>query len=512
MRLFDVVGAIAVAGWLGIVGLYVYELNFAQAAEDVGGEAVFAPGESWMILTREDEEVGYIHETRTELTEGWLLEYDLVMNVSMLGVDQYLRTVIKASVNRDAVLDEFSGTMETANKEFDIDGTVDGNTVVMSMDIGGGVREQRIELKQPPRLSNSALNQLVAQDDLEPGTTFKEKYFDPTSMGMRTMTFEYVRPHDVEVYGEKIPTYHFRQLVGGNELDVYVDDHGEVYIQEFPFRIIGARMPAELGRARAQNIRRKFEKRVASGELGAFDLSMEAAVGLLKKGSAAPLGHTRYRINAIPEGVALELESARQSVVSKKETIAVIDTSKRGKVATLDETQRDQFLATSLRIDSDAEVFADLLGDKPHPRSTTARAERLARAIKKRVKVRGDVAIQSASQVLEDGHGDCTEYSLALVAALRAYDIPARFVFGVKKTDDGFVPHQWVQYDNGDEWADIDATTDTMLPGFGHIQLLTSPDPEHSEYVHILDQVTVEPMGQPEPETDVGDAPPSDFN
>ncbi len=379
------------------------------------------------------------------------------------------------------------------------------------MDLGGKTREQRIELQQEPRLSNSALNQLVAQDDLEPGTTFEEKFFDPTSMGMTTMTFEYVRPHEVEVYDEKIPTHHFRQIVGGNELDVYVDDKGEVYVQEFPFRIIGARMPAELGRARAQALRRKFEEQVASGEIGAFDLSMEAAVGLLKEGTAPGIGHRRYRINGIPEGVALQLDSARQSVVSKKQTMAVVDTSKSGSANDdLTDELREEYLAATLRIDSDAEVFANLVGDIAD--SPTSTAEALARAIKKRITPRGDVAVQAASQVLENGDGDCTEFALALVAALRAHDIPARFVSGVKKTDEGFVPHQWVQYHDGDEWVDADATTDTLLPGSGHLQLFTHAAPEHREYIHVLDQVTVEPIGQPESDETVGVGKESDFN
>jgi hypothetical protein len=44
-------------------------------------------------------------------------------------------------------------------------------------------------------------------------------------------------------------------------LDVYVDDKGEILIQEFPLKLVGARVPAALGRTRSASIRRQIEER-----------------------------------------------------------------------------------------------------------------------------------------------------------------------------------------------------------------------------------------------------------
>lgn len=515
MRLFDVIGAVAVVAWCALVGSFVDQEYFAANAAGVDSSVVFKEGSSWMLLTREEQEVGYIHEARTPVDSGgWLLEYDILFNVSMLGVDQFLRTEIKASVDPDARLEQFSAEIITGATSFSLTGEVQGKTVVMKMDLAGEMREQKLTLTEAPRLANSALNQLVAQGDkLTPGARFEQEYFDPTVMGMTKMVFEFVRPHEVAVYEETVSTYHFRQIVSGTELDVYVDKNGEVYIQEFPLRIVGSRMPPELGRARAQSLRREFE---TSQKSGGVDLSVETAVGLFKGtegiGALTPKSPSKYAITNIPEDVVLELSSGEQAVIEKSQTSATVDTSMKGDSPTLSDEQLEPYLQSSLRIDGDAEVFDDLVASEL-PDSLTLRAEKIGRAVKSRMTTSGEVGIQTASQALEKGSGDCTEYSLVLVAALRRHGVPARFVSGVKRDEKkNFIPHQWVQYWTGSGFVDIDATTDTLLPGLAQVQLFTHAQPEHPAFVHILDQINIEPLDLEAPADRTGEGADGDFN
>ena len=59
MRLFDLIGAVAVVAWASIVGSYMYESYVKADLQKVDSSVVFEEGESWMLLTREDEEVGW---------------------------------------------------------------------------------------------------------------------------------------------------------------------------------------------------------------------------------------------------------------------------------------------------------------------------------------------------------------------------------------------------------------------------------------------------------------------
>ncbi len=508
MRLFDLIGAAAVVGWLALVSAYVWQTYFADNTVDFGGEVVLHEGQSWMLLTREGRDVGYIHETRTELDNdaGWLLEYDLLMNVQMLGINQFLKTNIKASVDPNAYLNQFNAKIAAASTEFVVEGTVEGSTVTMSTVIAGKPREQKIDLGQRPRLANSAVNELIASENLTPGQRFEQEYFDPTKMGMTSIVFEYVREHEVDVYEEKHQTYHFRQIVAGNELDVYVDKRGEVYIQEFPFRIIGARVPEELGQSRAQAMRRDFKERKKNGDTsGGVDLGVESALGMMQGtgGIASP----RYRLGNLPADVTLDLDSRSQLVTQRSAETVVVDTSLQAQPEAAGLAEKEALLEGSLRVDIEAEVFTTMLkgSDAATP---TLKAEELARQIQSRITAAPNVGIQTASQVLETGEGDCTEYSLAYVAALRANGVPARFVFGAKPSDGKMIPHQWVQYWNGGEFVDVDLTEKSMLPLSGQLQLFTGPEPEHPHYVAILDQIEIEPLA----DASKGAGTKSDFN
>lgn len=513
-RLFDVFGVLSVIAWVAVIAAYVYGTYFVEFAKPQGG-AVFEEGESYMLLTREDEEVGYIHETRTHVweTDSWLLEYDLMMNVSMLGIDQYLQTNIKATVDEFAFLKDFSGTIETAGTSFELSGKVDGKTVTMKMDLAGQPQEQKLELNDRPRLSNSALNELVGSPDLKPGTVFEQEYFDPTKMGMTTMVFEFVNRRTITVYDEDVEAFHFRQRVGGTELDAYVNEKGEVQLQEFPLRIVGARVPNVLGRSRALAMNEEYEKSAGRGvNVAAADgMSLESVVGLVQAGTLNSVTSSQqYRLAGDVTGV--DLESLQQKVASRTEAGVVIETSTRGDAA-IDKASAplDGLLADDERLDIENEIFGTLLAEDA-PASDTLRAEAIARSLRQQLKVGEATGAESAAAILKAGTGDVRERTLVIVAALRHHGIPARFVSGVKVDADGkFAPHYWAQYWDGEKYfADVDLSSLTMLPGSDQVQLFThsSPDPPEQLASIVSESRITQVKGDPKTPKGVK----SDFN
>lgn len=499
------IGAIAVAAWIAIVGSFVWVTYFQkEAGRDLGSDVIITEGDSWMILTRDDAEVGYVHETRTPLDPGWLLEYDLMMNISMLGSGRILETEIQSKVDANARLVSFKATIKAGTTEFDVDGEVDGTDVVMRYDLGGGSQERRIALKEAPRLSNSAINQLIARDDLEPGTTFNQEYFDPTIMGMKEMRWEFVRRHTVDVFEEKIDTFHFRQTLAGTELDTYVDKYGEVYIQEFPLRIIGARMPRELGRSRALAMRRKFESGDSKPtDLGdGLGLDTQAAIEMMR-GSAGPLARTvnRFRLDGVDEELGLRLDSGEQRVVDRGADFVIVDTSETAAQKTLGDAERADYLAATPRVDHDHEAIGEFVDRIDADLTPAQKMEEVARRVHAVVEVDPNVGVQSASGVIASPRGDCTEHTLLLVAGARRLGIPTRFVHGVRRDeDDGFVAHTWAQYWNGTRFVDIDATTETFLVGSGAIQFYVGAEPDEPRLLAALGELEIEPVApKPDP-------------
>jgi transglutaminase-like putative cysteine protease len=71
------------------------------------------------------------------------------------------------------------------------------------------------------------------------------------------------------------------------------------------------------------------------------------------------------------------------------------------------------------------------------------------------------VGYASATEVLDNRQGDCTEHAVLLAALCRSAGIPAKVVTGLAYTDDGggngrFVPHAWVAAWGG-RWVPLDA-------------------------------------------------------
>jgi hypothetical protein len=306
LKIFDVVGAIVVLTWVVLASIYVWDVEGSKAgpAKDLGAEFVMHEGETWLVLRRDkkDKEVGFVHQTRTPIADGWLLEYDMLMMIDLLGTERAIETKVKSRIDEAGYLEGFSANINASGRSIRAQGEVEDKTIRISINLGGDPREQTIELAEKPRLSSSALNQLLAKGELEAGEEFKQRYFDPTMMQMTDMVMLYKGEKTIDVYDEELLSHHVVQKIAGNELDVYVDDQGEVLIQEFPLRMIGARVPPSLGRTRASLIRKRFknqqEKQETSGQdSGGFDFNLGTAMEILS-------GQTK--VDADPEEPAPE--------------------------------------------------------------------------------------------------------------------------------------------------------------------------------------------------------------
>lgn len=281
------------ASWVVLAGVYVYDAESSDpaASQSLDGEFSMHEGETWLVLRREGKEVGFVHQTRTDLGDGWLLEYDMLMTIQLLGTERAIDTTVKSRLDEEGYLTEFTADVKASGRSFQAKGEVDGKTISTTLNLLGDPKTQTIELQDKPRLSSSAFNQLLAAGNLEAGEEFSERFFDPTTMQMTEMVMVYQGKRTVDVYEERVPAHYIIQKVAGNELDVFVDDKGEILIQEFPLRMIGARVPAELGRTRASSIRRKLEERQMQQKNksggGQFDFNLDTAMELLG-GQVAP--------------------------------------------------------------------------------------------------------------------------------------------------------------------------------------------------------------------------------
>ncbi len=272
MRLFDLIGILAVAGWLALSGWYVYRHEFRTAperpADRLDEQVVLHEGDNWLMLQRDQEDVGFVHRTRTRLEGGWLVEYELLLVLELLGKKRPIDVSVKARLDPEAYLREFDAEIEAAGRTISAQGDVDDRTLSLVINPTAQPIQRTVELEDRPRLATHSFNQLVSRRNLRPGDRFENEYFDPTSLGMQTIVMEYVGRETLEMFDREHESRHIKQHVGGETYDAYVDAQGELLIQEFPLEMVAARVEPELGRARAASLRKRAEQVESSSEQG----------------------------------------------------------------------------------------------------------------------------------------------------------------------------------------------------------------------------------------------------
>lgn len=76
-----------------------------------------------------------------------------------------------------------------------------------------------------------------------------------------------------------------------------------------------------------------------------------------------------------------------------------------------------------------------------------------------------------ATEILEVGRGDCSEYSRLSVSLLRAAGVPAEVRSGMAAQGGDMVAHAWVAYHDGTRWHEVDPTWGRMSVTAGHLPL-----------------------------------------
>jgi len=130
---------------------------------------------------------------------------------------------------------------------------------------------------------------------------------------------------------------------------------------------------------------------------------------------------------------------------------------------------------------------------KRHARQTVkgaetpaAKADALRRHVTEFVKTKSmDVGYASASEVIRNRKGDCTEHAVLLAALARAAGLPARGGSGIVQIpagamnlgdkDAAFGYHMWTQVNIGGQWVDIDAALRQTDCDVTHVALTIVP-------------------------------------
>lgn len=255
-----------VAVWLGVAGLFIYhtQSSAGSASATRSAQFVMREGVSWLVLRRNEQDAGYARQSRTELVDGWLLEQDTYLVIDALGAPQPLEAAVKARLDIDGYLRQFTTEITTAADVFKAAGKVEGETLRVSISQGEQAHSEVLILKEPVRIVDNALNTLLASETFVAGESYGGRFFDPYAAALVDVQMRFIENRPLDVYEEVFQANHFRRDMGERELDYYVDGDADLLIRAFPLRMIGARVPGVLGKTRAASIRRQLDERLAA--------------------------------------------------------------------------------------------------------------------------------------------------------------------------------------------------------------------------------------------------------
>jgi hypothetical protein len=167
----------------------------------------------------------------------------------------------------------------------------------------------------------------------------------------------------------------------------------------------------------------------------------------------------------------VKLNDARQNLVGNRleiKRLEMLDVP----IVELTEAQQAHWLRATPFVDHESPTVRRLLKSITE-KDIESRLRRMNSAVHRAIRYTLATAPLSASSILKEARGDCTEYTLVLVALLRSAGIPAREVSGLAYAGDGlgFAFHAWAEAYIDGRWIALDPTWNQFPIDATHIAL-----------------------------------------
>jgi hypothetical protein len=478
-------------------------LPVAAAGAAAGAAALFVPAvlavsdvpakESWFRISIDGTDAGWQRTSEARDPRGFRSESESLLRVGRDGAISEIRIRWEllesaSGVPIECVVEQSTGATPTRTRaEFAADG------VTVRSDGGGREVMQRLPALPRDCLGPAAMGRYVEAQRAAGAARISCTTIDPASglgpIGIVT----------VPAPGERC--WSTTTTIVPTPMTECLDEHGEVMRAESRLGI-GTFVLTRMDRSRAQA--------PLPGAAAGIDVLRRSVIGVTPPADAL-LAAQRAAITVrarsgqllpLPSGGAQRAEVAADGTSCR----VTVDTA-RGSAAGDGEAADPRYRGASPIIDSDDPLIRDavqrtLESAKP---GDAARAEALRAFVHRHITGKDLASVfASASSVMRDRSGDCTEHAVLLAAMLRAAGIPSRLAAGMVYAREFagvrgcYAWHMWTQALIDGEWRDLDATLDGRAFHAGHILVAmgaqegASVDPAFAGMVMSVGNLSVE--------------------
>jgi transglutaminase-like putative cysteine protease len=386
----------------------------------------------WHGVYYRGEKIGFTVEQTRETPEGYDLEEDGRLQMSLLGASTAAKLRTIAHVDRTFSLKSFSFSLDPGTGPVEIRGTLNGKLLGLEVRTPSGVRTESRLLAEAPLLSLNLPRRLAAQG-LSAGKHLEVMVFDPATLRNATMSLDVKGREVIEIESRPVPTFRVETRFSGVTSTSFVTEVGEVVREESPSGFF--------------TVKETREQALSAAASGGVQSDMLEAAAVVPEGGPPiddPVAVDRLRLRLSGAPIPPEdMDGGGQSLSGDVVDIRNLREATSG----VEDKEAGQLLGPEPFIESDApEIRAEaekaLRGASPKTRD---RAERLVRYVNALLEKKPTVSLPSALEVLRTKVGDCNEHAVLLVAMARASSIPARLAVGLVYLHGAFYYHAWAE-------------------------------------------------------------------
>jgi hypothetical protein len=386
--------ALTLIAWVVAMAVLVVHAYGAASPSNLATDlARYGSGAVWRGVYYRGEKIGFTVSQTVPTGDGFELEEDGRLQMSLLGAISAATVHTSARVDQDFALRSFEFKLDPGTGPVSVTGSVAGRQLTLSVTTRSGSHSETRELAEPPALAQN-LSRKLADGGLTPGARHQWMVFDPATLRNAPVTVSVGKREVVRGDSGPIPAFRVEMEFSGLRTTSWITDTGEVVREESPLGLITVRETADGERAMA-----------GPGRVQA-DLLEAAAVVPVMTGVRARIDEARdvRRLRVRLDGVDLpetDLDGVGQTFNGNVGNVIDIRDPQALRAGPADR-EAAKYLAAEPLIESDApEIRAEAETAVGDAKDTRLRAERLTRHVNALLEKKPTVGLRRRAKCFE---------------------------------------------------------------------------------------------------------------
>jgi transglutaminase-like putative cysteine protease len=454
---------LALCAWIATMAIVVQRSVADAGAGSLATDlARYGTAAEWRGVYYRNEKIGFTVSQTVSRSDGFELQEDGRLQMSLLGARNVVSIRTTARVDRDFVLRWFDFSLDPGTGGTKVHGEIHDRRLHLIVSTTAGSHEEDRDLAEAPVLTLN-LARRVADAGLVPGRHYAWTIFDPATLSQSRIELEVGSRELVRAGGSRVPAFRVDTQYSGLRTTSWITDTGEVVLEKSPMGFETIREK----QAEAQTMAVPFNVR--------SDLLTASAIAPTGKGQIdEPRDVRRLRLRfSGAELAGPDLSGVGQSLEGNILEVRDPQGFQPGPA----DPETEAYLRPEPLIESDApEIVAEAHAAVRDAVGARAQAERLTRHVNAILEKKPTVSLPSAREVLRTRVGDCNEHTTLYVALARALGIPARISVGLVSVRGAFYYHAWpeVYLAEGKSrgmWLPVDPTLNQFPADATHLRL-----------------------------------------